>query len=457
MERDIMRASTTTRLVFPAALAGLLLAAGAAAAQGGPQRDEWQRVPDVIEALGAAPGAHVADIGAGAGYFTHHLRQAVGVEGRVYAVDISRSAVARLRAELDRLGARNVDVILGEPDDPRLPYGSLDGTLIVNAYHEMTEHRAMLAQIRAALRPGGRLVILDNPARDPESSRETQTGRHELRIDLAARELVEAGFEVVAQDPFFIGDSGSTSGPRMWMVASVRPLLDPPAQRLPGAPEGDAGLFACPFRGPPDALAQRPSPPDSAETRIGDARLKVCYSRPATRGRAIMGELVPFRTPWRAGANEATVLRFDGPVRVGDVSLDPGWYSLYVVPEPEAWTIVINRLADRAGVPIDEWVRSNDIGRVTVAVEDPGRPVEDLTIRFESEGPGAAGLVIEWERSRVRVPVRVVPGPDAGRVGIRLLDAGAPPSYRSRRDRGVLLSWCLSEGFSSKRPVGGRA
>lgn len=402
-----MNNSTATRLACLAAMSALLLTPDAAASQDRPQRDAWQRVPAVLEALGAGPGAHLADIGAGGGYFTHHLRRAVGVEGRVYAVDISRSSVARLRAELDRLGVQNVDVILGEPDDPRLPFGSLDGALIVNSYHEMTEYRAMLAGIRSALRPGGRLVILDNPARDPGSSREAQTERHELHIDLAARELLEAGFEVVDQDPLFIVGTEEGTGPRMWLLTSARPVLDPPTQRLEGAPAGRAGLFACPFREPPEALAERLSPPDSAETRLGAARVKVCYSRPAARGRAIMGELVPFRTPWRAGANEATVLRTDRPVRVGDVHLEPGWYSLYIVPDPEEWTVVVNRLADRDGVPIDEWVRSHDVGRITAAVEDPGSLVEDLTVRFESEARESAWMVIEWERSRVRVPVRL--------------------------------------------------
>lgn len=395
------------RLVCLATMFVLLLTPGAGASQDRPQRDDWQRVPDVLEALGAAPGSRIADIGAGGGYFTHHLRRAVGVDGRVYAVDISRSAVGRLRAELDRLGARNVDVILGEPHDPRLPYGSLDGALIVNSYHEMTEYRAMLAAIRSALRPGGRLVILDNPPRDPGSTREAQTEGHVLHIDLAAGDLVEAGFEVVDQDPQFIGDAGSESGPRMWLLTSVRPDLDPPIQRLSRAAVGREGLFACPFEDPPEALAERLSPPDSVETTLGGARIKLCYSRPAARGRTIMGELVPFGTPWRAGANEATVLRADRPIRVGDVALEPGWYSLYVVPEPQEWAVVVNRLADRDGATIDEWVRSHDVGRVTAAVEDPGSLIEDLTVRFETEAPEAAWLVIEWERSRVRVPVRV--------------------------------------------------
>jgi predicted methyltransferase len=387
-------------------LALWLATAAAATAQDPSHRDEWQRVADVLTALGARPGAHVADVGAGGGYFTHHLRRAVGAGGRVYAVDISPTEVARLRATLDRDSVRNVDVILGEPDDPRLPYGSLDGALIVNAYHEMTEYAAMLAAVRTALRPGGRLVILDNPAHHPASGRDAQTERHQIHIDLVERELAEAGFEVVEQDARFIADTGDAHDHRMWLLLSRRPLRDPPAQRLAGAPAGSEGLFACPFREAKEALAQRPSPPDSAEARVGGARVKVCYSRPAARGRRIMGELIPLGTLWRTGANEATVLRADRPVSVGDVRLEPGWYSIYTVPQPEEWAVVLNRLADRDGLVIDEWVRSHDVGRFTVPVEDTGSHVENLTVRFEAEAAEAAFMVIEWERTRVRLPVR---------------------------------------------------
>lgn len=379
----------------------------AATAQGGSERDEWQRVPDVLAALGADSGAFVADVGAGGGYFTHHLRRAVGETGRVYAVDIAWTEVARLRDALDREDARNVDVILGEPDDPRLPYGSLNAVLIVNAYHEMTEYRAMLAGIRTALRPGGRLLILDNPPPDSVVGRDAQTERHQIGIDVVAGDLAEAGFEVLERDPRFVADEHDHHDQRMWLLLSRRPLEDPPAERLSVAPSGAEGLFACPFGEDTAALGERLSPPDSIETRLAGSRIKVCYSRPAARGRRIMGELVPFGTPWRTGANEPTVLRTDRPVSVGDVPLEPGWYSLYTVPEPDAWTVVVNRLVDRDGLVIDEWVRSHDEGRFTVPVEHLRSSVESLTMGFETESAEAASLVIEWEETRVRVPIRV--------------------------------------------------
>jgi predicted methyltransferase len=388
-------------------LAAALLAAGAptaASQDDDAHRDAFQRVTDVATALGAVPGAYVADVGAGNGYFTHRLRAAVGAEGRVYAVDISRSTVARLRNVLDRVGTRNVDVILGEPDDPRLPFGSLDGALIVNAYHEMAEYSSMLGAIRDALRPGGRLVILDNPPNDSAASRDSQTEGHQIHIGLVAAELRNAGFELLREDPGFIQDTTDGHRHRMWLLAARRPLHDPPTQRLPGA-AGPDGLFGCPFPASPAALAQRLSPPDSAETRIGGGRVKVCYSRPSMRDRIVMGGVIPFGTPWGTGANEATVLRTDRSLSVGDVRLEPGWYSLYTVPDSVTWTVVLNGLAARNGSPIDDWVRSHDVGRFAVPVEETDQPIEQLTLRFEPEGAAAAALIIEWERTRVRVPV----------------------------------------------------
>jgi len=177
------------------------------------QREEQQRVADVFKALGVAPGAVVADVGAGQGFYTVRLAKAVGDTGKVYAVDVSASALQSLRDRVadEKLG--NVDVIEGAVDDPRLPTGSLDAVLIVNAYHEMTEHQKMLSHIRAALKPGGRLVILEpiSPSlRDRE--RAEQTRQHEIAPSIVQQEAKSAGFAVVdLVDPFsnHHGHSGS--------------------------------------------------------------------------------------------------------------------------------------------------------------------------------------------------------------------------------------------------------
>jgi ubiquinone/menaquinone biosynthesis C-methylase UbiE len=182
-------------------------------------RDSWQRVPDVMAALAIGAGSRVADVGAGSGYFTEHLARAVGAEGRVYAVDISERALSQLRRLAENEGLDNIEVVRGAVDDPRLPERSLDAVLVVDAYHEMTEYEAMLSGMFEALRPGGRLVILDLIPADPSQSRDRQTRSHELSIEIVEEELREAGFDVLERDPEFT-QSGRNHG--QWLLVARR-------------------------------------------------------------------------------------------------------------------------------------------------------------------------------------------------------------------------------------------
>ena len=195
------------------------------------QREEQQRVADVFKALGIAPGAVVADVGAGQGFYTVRLAKAVGNTGKVYAVDVSDSALRSLRGRVADEGIGNVDVIEGAVDDPRLPKGSLDAALIVNAYHEMTEHQKMLAHIRAALKPGGRLVILEpiSPSLR-ERGRAEQTRQHEIAPALVQQDAKAAGFSVVELlDPF--SDHHGHGGSEYLLVLTP----DPAAVTVPAA------------------------------------------------------------------------------------------------------------------------------------------------------------------------------------------------------------------------------
>ena len=150
------------------------------------------------------PGASVADVGAGDGFFTKRLSNAVGPEGRVFAVDVGADALRRLRQRVSDEGFANVQVIEGSVDDPKLPPGSIDAALIVNAYHEMTEHQAMLTKIKTALKPGGRLVIVEPISRSRrDGRREEQTRNHEIAVDFVREDARAAGFtQVLLQDPF---------------------------------------------------------------------------------------------------------------------------------------------------------------------------------------------------------------------------------------------------------------
>ncbi|HUF48399.1 MAG TPA: methyltransferase domain-containing protein [Vicinamibacterales bacterium] len=185
------------------AAAGMPVSAPTPAAQAA-SRESWQRIPDIFAAMGVQPGAVVADVGAGDGFFTTRLAAAVGPAGRVYAVDISPASLDRLRRRVEANGHSNVEIIQGATDDPRLPAGALDGALIINAYHEMREHQAMLAALRRALKPTGRLVIVE-PVADGRRGipREAQERDHQIAPHFVQQDALAAGFLVArVDDPF---------------------------------------------------------------------------------------------------------------------------------------------------------------------------------------------------------------------------------------------------------------
>jgi hypothetical protein len=173
---------------------------------------------------------------------------------------------------------------------------------------------------------------------------------------------------------------------------------------LPVALAGQAPQGSCTYRGTAATLAQRASPLDSVQVTIDGATVKVCYSRPSARGRTIMGGLVPFGQPWRLGANEPTRLVLPFAADVAGVHVEPGTYSLYVVPQQTSWEVHVNKAVDRWGIPIDEQVQAQDAGKGTVPVETLAQPVEQLTLRLVAGPP--AELVVEWEKTRVRIPIK---------------------------------------------------
>src|SRR5262245_34725264 len=167
-------------------------------------RETWQRVPEIFGAMAVAPGAVVADVGAGDGFLTARLARAVGPTGRVFAVDVDDRAIGRLRARVTEDGLTNVTVVKGDANDPHLDAASLDAAVIVNAYHEMVDHQAMLQGLRAALKPGGRLVIVE-PTSDKRAreTRDQQTKVHEIAAAFVEQEARDAGFAIrTLQDPF---------------------------------------------------------------------------------------------------------------------------------------------------------------------------------------------------------------------------------------------------------------
>ncbi len=131
----------------------------------GSDRDGWQQPDTVIAALGLAPGARVADIGAGSGYFTRLLARAVAPTGKVYAVDVDAAMNEHLRQRLADEGIENVEIVLGEYGDPKLPDAGVDLVFTSNTFHHIQDRPAYFRNLKQDLAAGGRVAIVDYDGR----------------------------------------------------------------------------------------------------------------------------------------------------------------------------------------------------------------------------------------------------------------------------------------------------
>lgn len=131
------------------------------------QRLNEEAPDEAIKLLKIPSGASVADIGAGSGYMTVRLAAQVGPSGRVYANDVQPQMIDILRQRLEKRKITNVVLVQGEIDDPKLPSSSVDLALMVDVYHELSQPQKMLRHIREALKPGGRLILLEYRKEDP--------------------------------------------------------------------------------------------------------------------------------------------------------------------------------------------------------------------------------------------------------------------------------------------------
>lgn len=162
-------------------------------------------------------------------------------------------------------------------------------------------------------------------------------------------------------------------------------------------------------RGTMAEAQERPSPLRQTEFSVGGHDGLLCYGAPSARGRDIMGGLVVYGQPERIGANEPTTIHLAGPATVGGVSLEPGSYSIYAVPNADEWEFFINSSWERWGIPIDESVRAADVGSFTATPEPMEDFVETLQYRFEPQAENTMGdVVLEWENTRVKFHVHPV-------------------------------------------------
>ena len=179
----------------------LIVLSSAAFAQQRAAHEHAPKFDEIAAALQAKPGSKIADVGAGPGGYTFKLAPLVGPEGKVWAVDVAKSALRQLCGKVAQGNVTNVEVVEGKEDNPMLPRGELDAVLVVDAYHEMEQHASMLRHMRDALKPGGRLVIVEHmpSAAVLAKPRIDQQDRHSLDPALVEADLKEAGMEVLSK------------------------------------------------------------------------------------------------------------------------------------------------------------------------------------------------------------------------------------------------------------------
>jgi hypothetical protein len=152
-------------------------------------------------------------------------------------------------------------------------------------------------------------------------------------------------------------------------------------------------------------FANRPlgqlSPRDTARATIGDAQVWIDYSRPMKRGREVFGNVVPWNTVWRTGANAATQLNTSADLVIGGATVPAGKYTLWTLPTPTGWKLIINKQTGQWGT---EYHQEQDVARVDAKAAALASPVEQLVIAFEPAGSGQ-NLAISWDKTKVAVPV----------------------------------------------------
>jgi ubiquinone/menaquinone biosynthesis C-methylase UbiE len=158
-----------------------------------PARKLWLPPTEVLEAMCLHPGEIIADVGAGTGYFSLPLAQAVGTNGKVYAVDAQDEMLSLLRQKLDDATLSNVELIHAEADNTGLSASSCDCFFVANVWHEFDDHAAVLLEASRVLKPGGRIAILDWRT-DVEPEAGPPLG-HRLDSSHATDALHSAGFQ----------------------------------------------------------------------------------------------------------------------------------------------------------------------------------------------------------------------------------------------------------------------
>jgi len=165
-----------------------------------PSREEEEKPYDVLKVMMLKNGDVVADIGCGTGYYGRKIAKQVAPDGKVYGVDIQPEFIEMLKEYCEKEGITNVIPILGDEDDPKLPKGELDWMILTDVYHEFQQAEAMLAKMREALKPDGRVLLLEYRL-NGKTARHIKI-EHRMSVEQVLSEWNAAGFELVDLQEF---------------------------------------------------------------------------------------------------------------------------------------------------------------------------------------------------------------------------------------------------------------
>jgi hypothetical protein len=174
------------------------------------------------------------------------------------------------------------------------------------------------------------------------------------------------------------------------------------------------------------------SPAATLNQRVGLTDITIVYSRPSMRGRKIFGGLLPYGEVWRTGANSATRITFSTPVKFGSADLAAGAYELFTIPGPAEWTVILQKLPEKASWGAYTYDRKNDTARVTVKPVATSAPVETFGFAFDNLRDESATLNLAWENTRVPVEIAVdVTGKVVAQIEAAMAADGRKPYFQA--------------------------
>lgn len=184
------------------------------------ERDSWMHLEELFDYATLQKSNVVADIGCHEGYLTFHLSGRVGDKGTVFAVDVHEDRLDKLNQNLKEAKVTNVKTVLGDYDNPKLPDKTMDIIFVVDTYHEIEDYTQMLSHIKTALKPNGKLLILEKLKEQYiGKSRDAQANGHTLSISYVEKELKEAGFKIDKKNTDF-GTWNHEPEKQMWIITA---------------------------------------------------------------------------------------------------------------------------------------------------------------------------------------------------------------------------------------------